>query len=64
MDATVVALPLYSAQEGREEQYFSVEPSKATKESLDDAGHLSLVLFMPGSAFQFQASNWNKMIRV
>jgi len=31
---------------------------------LDDAGHLSLVLVMPGSASQFQVSHWNKMVRV
>ena len=60
MDATVVALPLYPVQEGREEQYFSFEPSNATKESLDDAGHLSLVLVMPGSASQVQVSRWNE----
>ena len=54
MDATAVALPLYPVQRGVQEQYFSFEPSSTTTNALEDAGHLSLVLVMPGSNGNFQ----------
>lgn len=54
MDATTVALPLYPVHDGREESYFSTAPSANTTESLAVAGHLSLVLVMPGHASKFK----------
>lgn len=48
LDATTVAVPLHPVRNGEETTW-------APSEALDQAGHLSLVMVMPGSASKFQA---------
>lgn len=48
LDATTVAVPLHPVREGEETTW-------APSDVLDQAGHLSLVLVMPGSSSKFQA---------
>ena len=48
LDATTVAVPLHPVRDGEETTW-------APSDALDEAGHLSLVLVMPGSASKFQA---------
>lgn len=48
LDATTVAVPLHPVRDGEETTW-------APNDALDQAGHLSLVLVMPGSSSQFQA---------
>lgn len=48
LDATSVAVPLHPVREGEETTW-------APSDVLDQAGHLSLVLVMPGSSSKFQA---------
>lgn len=48
MDATAVAVPLHAVREGE-------APAWASSDALDQAGHLSLVLVMPGSSSKFSA---------
>ena len=48
LDATAVAVPLHPVREGEASVW-------ASSDALDQAGHLSLVLVMPGSASKFSA---------
>lgn len=48
LDATTVAIPLHPVRDGEATTW-------APSDALDQAGHLSLVLVMPGSASKFQA---------
>jgi len=60
LDATTVAIPLHPVRETDGEDYYGQTLSTTNKkqpanEELDQAGHMSLVLVMPGSAKKFQA---------
>lgn len=51
LDATLVALPLHPVREAEDGD----EALKVNEEALDQAGHLSLIMILPGKAYKFQA---------
>ena len=54
LDATVVALPLHPIRDGTGDD-LPLGAEKPNEEALDQAGHLSLIVVLPGTAAKFQA---------